>query len=154
MDDKDISIVLDKWQRDEVYREAMKPVTNDDIVWEVWVEPIYNFSSLCMSFEDRVKEFGITPEFIKSSKEQNSQLNEQLSGFVFVQHILNTAGIHHFEARDKATGKLIAYTVVVMDGLKDISGEQSIYLDCTNRQNSWSPSTFHRIEGMYPLGLQ
>lgn len=154
VDDKDISIVLDKWQRDEVHREAMKPVTNDDIVWEVWVEPIYNFSSLCMSFEDRVKEFGITPEFIKSSKEQNSQLNEQLSGFVFVQHILNTVGIHHFEARDKATGKLIAYTVVVMDGLKDISGEQSIYLDCTNRQNSWSPSTFHRIEGMYPLGLQ
>lgn len=156
VDDKDISIVLHKWERDEVHREGMKAAVNKNVIWEVWVEPIYSFSSLCMSFEDRVKEFGITPEFITKAKEQNKQLSEQLSELVFFQYPANTFGIHHLEARDKTTRELIAYTVIVMDGLTNVPEGHFILLDCVDvdTRECWSPSTFHRIEGMYPLGLQ
>jgi hypothetical protein len=156
VDDKDISIVLHKWERDKEYFEKMNGGINEDAVWEVWVEPIYSFSSLCMSFEDRAKEFGITPQFITKAKEQNKQLSEQFSEFGFFQYPANTFGIHHLEARDKTTGELIAYTVIVMDGLTNVPEEHYIFLDCMNvdTRECWSPSTFHRIEGMYPLGLQ
>jgi len=131
---------------------------NDSIVWEVWIEPnpaIY----LVKPYNERVIEKGIDQAFIEASKDAVAPLIAHNQGSTYFTYTTSTIGIHHIEAYNKYTNKLVGYTALVIVRQAEIfyAGKKisTRYLakDMDNG-TVWSPFTENIYPTPYKPGIQ
>jgi len=151
VDRKDVRELVDRWlESDFFYKNSF--LDDDDIFWEVWVEEV--------SFGQKKSRQDITEEFISESKKNNTSRIENENGSIMFIYEASVPGIHHIEARSRKTGKLIGYSVIVVDSKATLlqyknTLDNPVYIQLNSFENAaWSPSTNHQYTGRYPLGLQ
>jgi hypothetical protein len=150
VDKKDVDFLIDNWMELDLLTNPS--AQDDDVFWEVWVEEV--------SFGQKASRQDITEGFISESKKNNVSRTENGNGSVLFIYEANAPGIHHIEARSKKTGKLIGYSVIVVDSKATLlqyrnSLDSPVYIQLNSFENAaWSPSTNHQYAGRYPLGLQ
>lgn len=131
---------------------------NDSIVWEVWIEPnptIY----LVKPYNERVIEKGIDQAFIEASKDAVAPLIAHNQGRTYFTYATATIGIHHIEAYNKYTNKLVGYTALVITRQAEIfyAGKKiptDFLAKDMDNGTVWSPFTENIYPTPYKPGIQ